>query len=66
MLQTLFHAALPPDAALFGEYHALIVAIRDLAMENGCTVLATARLSEISEALMRAIKRREESSNDER
>jgi len=29
-------------------------------------VLATARLSEISEALTRAIKRREESSNDER
>jgi endonuclease-3 related protein len=25
-LQALFHAALPPDAALFGEYHALIVA----------------------------------------
>ena len=47
-------------------YFALIVAIRDLAMENGCTVLATARLSEISEALTRAIKRREESSNDER
>ena len=25
-LQARFHAALPPDAALFGEYHALIVA----------------------------------------
>lgn len=47
------------------DYFALIVAIRDLAVEYGCTALANTELSEISRALTRAIKRREESNDQQ-
>ena len=50
-LQKIFMDALPPDAALYGEYHALILALcKDSCRKSGCGAICKCLQSDLSRA----------------